>query len=111
MRFQTNDLLSKWGFEDGDILGYHNGVDDHPALLEIARRFVLPKIHQRVAIRFLKTIHNPVRATHVDGLPVEEFWYGDGNPPKLTPEFVDVDDAVVESILKDVKFRYEIRYQ
>jgi len=90
---------------DAVILGYHKGVDDHPALIEIARRFVLPKLHQRVGVRFIKGIHNPVRATHVDGLPVEKFWYGYGSPPYLTPEFVDVDDAVVEAILKDAKFR------
>lgn len=72
----ANDLLSKWGFGDGDRLGdfmYENNskfeykVNDHKLLEELVKRYLLPKLEKKVEIFYIETIHNPVRAEMIDG--------------------------------------------
>ena len=56
--FMTDGLVSKWGFEDGDQLlgfmadnGYDVGRHSHGEFLVAAiRRFVLPRIDQRIEV-------------------------------------------------------------
>lgn len=93
------DLLSKWGFNDGDDpevwLDYceANGIDyntvDFP-LVELVRRYLLPALDQDVTVVEIETIHNPIRAETVDGIDVTEAWMGSTPEPHLTPERVDV---------------------
>lgn len=92
-------LLSKWGFNDGDTpdewLDYcdDHGIDylkiDFP-LVELVRRFLLPKIDQKITVVELDTHHNPIRAREVDGVDMFEVWHGKAPEPVLTPEFVTV---------------------
>lgn len=72
----ANDLLSKWGFGDGDRLSdflYENNskfgykVDTHKLLEELVKRYLLPKIDKKVEIFYITTNHNPVRAEMIDG--------------------------------------------
>ena len=79
--FSTEGLLSKWGFEDGDLLmgfmnenGFDVGDYSHEALLVAAvRRFVIPRIRNRVEVEEVSTLHNPIRAVLVDGKKVDCF--------------------------------------
>jgi hypothetical protein len=72
----ADDLLSKWGFGDGDRLSdwvydefkrYDFEYNNHKVLEELVKRFLLPKLEKKVEIMFIGTIHNPVRAEMIDG--------------------------------------------
>lgn len=72
----ADDLLSKWGFGDGDRLGdwvsdtfnrYNFEYQEHKLLEELVKRFLLPKLDKKVEIFFVSTIHNPVRAEMING--------------------------------------------
>jgi len=93
------DLLSKWGFNDGDDpddwLDYceANSIDysavDFP-LVELVRTYLLPRIEQDVTVVEIETCHNPIRAETVDGRNMAEVWFGRVPEPTLTPEYVEV---------------------
>jgi major membrane immunogen (membrane-anchored lipoprotein) len=72
----ADDLLSKWGFSDGDRLSdwvydrlnrFDFEYDNHKVLEELVKRYLLPKLDKKVEIYFISTIHNPVRAEMIDG--------------------------------------------
>lgn len=72
----ANDLLSKWGFGDGDRLSdfmYENSskfeykVNSHKLLEELVKRYLLPRLKDKVEIFYISTIHNPVRAEMING--------------------------------------------
>ena len=100
MRFETRDLLHKWGFGDGDVLMpflHDRGVDlgelDHVEVLrDVLERYVLPAIRNIVEWRSVSTMHNPVRITSVDGLVIDNLQV-DHPGIRLDPEVVDVPDA------------------
>jgi hypothetical protein len=102
MRFFTRDLLSKWGLEDGDILqpllvrhGFDLGeLNDHDILRAVIRDFVIPAIVNRVEVREMSTMHNPIRITAVDGKPIDNMR---ANHPEidLRPEAIDIPDEVI----------------
>jgi hypothetical protein len=93
------DLLSKWGFNDGDEpeewIDYceANGIDfnevDFP-LVALVRKYLLPEIEQDVTVVELDTIHNPIRAERVEGVDVTSVWLGRAPEPQLTPERVEI---------------------
>jgi len=97
----TDDLLSKWGFNDGDL---PDELDDwlkargerigswHPVLCAVVRECLLPALDQRLEVQEIETIHNPIRATVVDGVEVPEgVHYGRMTSPfRLTPARVSV---------------------
>jgi hypothetical protein len=107
-------LLSKWGFEDGDMpdsvrdaieaagLRYED-VDWHAVLAKLVRAHLLPALDQRVEAIDIETNHNPIRASTVDGAVVEACWYGDRPNPELTPEWVDVPMAEVVRLCHDFR--------
>ena len=83
-----NDLLSKWGFADGDAVS--NAADQtdlpipewervlsvsHDVLTVLVRRFLVPTIPNKVELCELSTMHNPIRAWFVDGVDVSDRWY------------------------------------
>jgi hypothetical protein len=117
--FHTEGLLSKWGFEDGDMLddllwdcGYR-GTDEraildpvdeigpiygfaHVVLIVTVVAHVLPAIDQVVDVYTIGTIHNPIRARTVDGVAIDEI---DGEyDGLLTPATVEVPDHVITTI-------------
>ncbi len=119
LTLSTSSLLSKWGFNDGspfeDVeewfhdshgappMGHCNcgfsdlGVDDAALLRALVERFVLPALDQRVEIIEVETSHNPVRASKVDGVDVEDCWYDPHARVTLTPETVEVPyETVIE---------------
>jgi hypothetical protein len=95
----TADLLSKWGFNDGedpddwldycDAHGIDHSVIGFP-LVELVRTYLLPKVNQNVTVVEIETIHNPIRVVAVDGRDVREAWFGRAPEPALTPEYVEV---------------------
>jgi hypothetical protein len=97
-------LLSKWGFNDGDApdqwYDYCEALSvdytklDFP-LVQLVRRYLVPKLEQAVKVIDVETSHNPIRVETVDGQDVTEAWYGRTPAPTLTPEYVDVPMADV----------------
>lgn len=97
-------LLSKWGFADGDTVGDQivaandwdrfqelmSDVDEHAVLVDLVRRFVLPACSAHIETVRLNTIHNPIRASAVNGRSVD--WYN--HDPSLVAE-MDAPDTVV----------------
>ncbi|MFE9381390.1 hypothetical protein [Streptomyces sp. NPDC006855] len=100
----STDLLSKWGFNDGDDpeswLDWcdERGIDynavDFP-WAAIVRQHLIPVIEQDITVVDIETIHNPIRAETVNGADVSEGWYGRVEVPTLTPDHVDVPMAEV----------------
>lgn len=110
----TDGLLSKWGFDDGDPFDpvyewFHEqhgdslmnhcdcptfdlGVDDRELLVELVKRHVLPVLDQRLEVEVIGTIHNPIRACSIDGVPVpDEVHYGQMEAPAaITPDALAV---------------------
>jgi len=84
--FYTHHLLSKYGFEDGDLLGdiveeRGLGVDHRDLLIAVVERLVVPLLDQEVVLDIIGggTFHNPIRIRSIDG---DEAYLGD----LLTPE-------------------------
>lgn len=118
IRLDTAGLLSKWGFGDGDCLDdllwdmvddgtltlderrAGSGIDfEHGVLVRVVREFVLPAIEQTVEVYEIGTIHNPIRASSVNGREVDD--RGD-NPFTITPEWVEVASSEVARIAREV---------
>lgn len=108
MKFNTNGLLSKWGFMDGDILEdfmfdsdlCDNDINQsHKSLIKVVVDHVIPKLDQEVELSQISTIHNPIRAKSVDGKNVN--WYRDDGDI-LTPSVVEVSDDVIIEIIKSI---------
>jgi hypothetical protein len=110
MRFYTCGLLSKWGFDDGDLLigllldndfGLEN---DKQVLAEVVMRHVIPAIDQSIELKKVAdwnwTGHNPIRAEKVNGVDVDD--YGNRSNPTITPEFVDIDDNAILAVAREV---------
>jgi len=105
----AHSLLSKWGFNDGDepehLLDYMDEVeinynalpiDWHDALRSLVRKHLLPALaangHQ-VEVYDIDTIHNPIRASKVDGVEIDDYARNDGvqlNPDSVTVSWADV---------------------
>jgi hypothetical protein len=103
--FTTGDLLSKWGFHDGDQLDWlweHGRFNRHQVLLEVVKRHILPALAQKVEVTLISSGHNGVRATTVDGIDVRDCWYGDKEGPELFPEHVIVRGEEILAIAKEI---------
>ena len=94
-------LLSKWGFNDGDVDEYladwleaqgfpEDSYDWHDVLIELVQTRLLPQLaacgHQ-VETTTIGTIHNPIRAVWVDGAEVD--WVA-AIPRRLSPDSIDI---------------------
>jgi hypothetical protein len=98
-------LLSKWGFDDGDM---PDAVDDRlfsqghevpsdvwrRTLARLVREHLLPALDQHVEAVEIDTIHNPIRASTIDGVNVHA-----AGALTLTPERVAVPMAEVLRVL------------
>lgn len=98
------DLLSKWGFNDGDDpeawLDWcdEHGVDHNELEFPwaaLVREHLVPLIDQAINVVDVETIHNPIRVDTVDGVDVIKAWSNKAPAPTLTPESVDVPMAAV----------------
>lgn len=100
MRFYSQSLLSKSGFQDGEILCdllfdiEHELVADASdiLLIEIVKTKMLPLIEQEVDL-FTVGSHNPIRASHIDGIEVD--LNTTVQNVKLTPEYIEIDDQLI----------------
>jgi hypothetical protein len=100
----SRDLLSKWGFNDGDtpdeILDYcdDHGIpypaDWHVTLRRLVREYLIPKLDQHVFTVDINTNHNPIRAAMVDGRDVESEWHRESHTV-ITPEWVEIPYSLV----------------
>jgi hypothetical protein len=99
----SDGLLSKWGFSDGDApdtwydfcdergIDYNDLAGWHSVLIQLVRRYLLPKLEQDVKVTEISTIHNPIRAETVDGTDVTDGWYDSrATGPTLTPDRVEI---------------------
>lgn len=104
----SEGLLSRWGFNDGDVPDiYLDWCDDHghpypddwhTVLRALVRTRLVPALDQRVELVEIETNHNPIRAVTVDGQDVIELWYRSEPGLTLTPEDVVVPYADVLAI-------------
>jgi hypothetical protein len=111
----TSGLLSKWGFNDGDMPDdvidawdeANSGspwvrVDWHPILCRLVRERVLPALDQFVELVEIGTSHNPIRAQSVDGQDAERWWYKvSADEPELTPDVVMVPMPDVLAMIRE----------
>lgn len=104
LRIYSSGLLSKWGFNDGDMpeevceyceaLAIDYGlIDWHATLVRLVCADLLPALKENVEIYEIETIHNPIRAHTVNGERVDVL--NDGVLPSLTPEYVEIPMARV----------------
>jgi hypothetical protein len=97
MKFETNDLLSKWGFGDGGMLtnllldNNHSLSLSHHILRCIAREHILPFLDQTVEVEDSCKMHNPIRAISVDGSEID----CGKSSILLTPKYIEVSDQVI----------------
>ncbi|ASU81518.1 hypothetical protein CDO52_00805 [Nocardiopsis gilva YIM 90087] len=95
----SSDLLSKWGFNDGDEpdiwLDYLDEMgldwDDIPwPLVPLVRRYLLPALaaHHDIEVYEIESIHNPIRARRVNGIEIDD--HAVEPQVQLTPEWVNV---------------------
>ena len=70
--FYPDDLCSKFGFGDGDMLyelieEHDLGVDHQELLIAVVERLVVPQLDVEVETYTLPSLHNPIRAATIDG--------------------------------------------
>lgn len=84
----ATSLASKWGFDDGDLIGDFlydlqdaglieddadlGVVDEHAVLRRLVRERLLPVIPLAIQVYEVETNHNPIRASAVDGLEIND---------------------------------------
>lgn len=106
IHFETDHLLSKWGFADGELLadflrknGY-NQLDEaseewyqfaRRVLCEVVECFVCPQIRNAIKPYRVLTSHNPIRVYEVDGRHITDY----ATPPTLQPLTVSVPKKVI----------------
>jgi hypothetical protein len=107
----SNDLCSKWGFNDGDPpddvvawcdangVDLYEVVDWHDVLRTLVREHLLPALaeHHEVEVYHIETQHNPIRASRIDGA---DFDVHRDPAPRLTPEQVTVPAEAVIALLR-----------
>lgn len=106
LRLSGGELLSKWGFNDGDMPeGFldwcdQHGHDDalyvdwHAVLRLLVAERLLPALQAQVELADIgHTSHNPVRASTWNGQDVESAWTGD---PPILPNPVTVEVPYAE---------------
>ena len=116
--FETDHLLGKWGFADGDYLeetllvnGYQQSDPESDEWFEFVRRtlcevveiYVLPRIRNTIKPQRIVSSHNPIRVYEVDGQRVEDL------PKDFLPEphSVEVEQQLILEVASRV---FEQRY-
>lgn len=89
-----DSLLSKWGFNDGEALGDYwwaefdepAPFDEHVVLRKLVRSHLVPAIEaagHSVEVYDIPTSHNPIRASVLDGEPVDDYENRVANLPSV----------------------------
>jgi hypothetical protein len=115
LRLDSESLLSKWGFNDGDEpdplldlldergLPYPTRDEWTIVLRRLVRKHLIPALDQAVEVVDMETSHNPIRVTAVDGVDVRALWSESGKSVPLTPEAVAVPIDEVLRALDEVR--------
>jgi hypothetical protein len=111
LHLSSASLLSKWGFNGGDLPDHvwdhmdeigiaYDAVDWHAALRALVRAHLLPEVekHHTIEVYDITTIHNPIRAAVVDGMEIDD--YSPRPQVDLKPDGVDVPMATVIEALE-----------
>jgi len=118
IRFFADDLFSKWGFGDGDMLsdnlddhlsrGEYSALirNEHEILNAAVKKFLVPEIEKngyKLDLAFIGCCHNPTRTRSVNGVQAD--WYADHavdttDGSDIEPGHVDVE---IPEIVKFVK--------
>lgn len=107
LRLSVDGICSKWGNGDGDtpdhLLDYwddigvdYNSIDWHEVLRKLVRSHLVPAIEaagHTVEVYDIDTCHNPVRASTIDGMQIDD--YANDAPFELdvTVPYADVAEA------------------
>lgn len=98
LRLHSQDLLSKFGFNDGDapdewwdycVAAGIDYVNTEFPTAELVELYLLPRLDQNVTVVRIETCHNPIRADVIDGQQILDRNRAD-QEITLTPEYVDV---------------------
>lgn len=109
VRLDPAGVCSKFGFSDGDALDdmlfnlkrtgmLPDKVRHHDVLADMVGRYIAPLFNGRVVLeRITNTMHNPIRATWIDGEPFDSYPGGDNTPDwiHLTPNVTITTQHVV----------------
>ena len=100
----TDNLLSKFGFGDGELFipikntcyvntyEYEDSLEqgrigfricDSESIIKIVKNFIIPNIINKIEYETISTIHNPIRVTTIDGNPI-------GKDSKLIPKSITI---------------------
>lgn len=113
MIFKPNELFSKHGFWDGELISYYFETKDgsyipcnSELLYECVETFVLPKLNRKIELLWANPFHNPVRVKSVDGIDIDIFTKEELSKAKehswmfqlglLTPDEIEIDDKIIE---------------
>jgi hypothetical protein len=117
MQFCTGDFLRRWGFGDGDMLDallWDNvpGASDadvdidfeHEVLCEVLKKHVVPKVENKLTLYRIGTLHNPLRASAVDGRELNKLNGGELEEirARIRPTVVEVPDQVIIEIAREM---------
>lgn len=106
----SDDLFSKWGFNDGDLpdpvwdLIINENLDRRTihwrdVLCNLVKKYVLPLLDQEVGVYQMSTAHNPIRVEYVkETIVTDSISYNDTEllpPIRLTPEMIEIPMSVV----------------
>jgi hypothetical protein len=112
MNLSSHDLVSKWGFHDGDMpddvydelerrgIAFAS-VDWHATLEVLVYRYLVPRFDCTVEVTRLHTHHNPMRATAIAGQDVRWAWaQHDADVPDVDLD-VSLDQIIDALVLTD----------
>lgn len=111
LRLHSSDLLSKWGFGDGDVLAQwwwdvydeEPPKNDHDLLYVLVTQYLLPLLRKEgydVQVYRILTTHNPVRAEYINGKSLSDLSIIDGD--LLGDSVVELTKEQVETITKAI---------
>lgn len=104
--FDTQDLLCKWGFEDGgmldDIIEKYFGclLLNEKVLSSVIKTFVIPHLVGDIGVSYeVSTSHNPVRISYINGEDVSDSWIIE-DKPDVYPKKVIVNIPIMVMYIK-----------
>jgi hypothetical protein len=114
VRLYLKDLLSKWGFSDGDQVSdwiFEKNPDlslslsieqKKKVLITAVERFLIPELkknYRDVKYTTKGLIHNPIRLTELDDLEINWMKVKDY---EIIPEYIDIPDSEIFKIIKEI---------
>ena len=108
VEFYPEGLLHKFGFGDGDMLyelieEHDLGVDHQDLLIAVVEQLVVPRLDQVVETYTMVSLHNPIRASTIDGEEADV-------SSTLTPQIVEIPVADIIRIARTLPPRDDEGY-